>query len=381
MTSRERVMTALSLREPDRVPIDFAQAGGDGITIKAYQNLIEHLGLPDRPIRVQSRAAQSALVDEDVLERFRVDTRSLDIGQPDNWQDRPVGDDGYIDEWGLVRRRPSGGFYYDIVASPMAEMDTKTAIARFPWPDPLDPGRFRGLKEAARDLHENTNYAVVLQMNCTYFLRCGELRGWENFYMDLAGEPEFAVALMSRYLDYKLAVAERVLEEVGENADIVFCLSDDIGMADRTIVSPQMFRELIKPLQKRLFDFFKDRTKAKRFYHCDGAVYPIIEDFIEVGAEALNPVQVSATGMGDTEKLKREFGDRLAWWGAIDTYQVLPYGTVEDVRGEVQRRIQDLGPGGGYVLCAVHNVQPEVPPQNVVAMYDAAFEMGKYPLK
>jgi uroporphyrinogen decarboxylase len=217
-------------------------------------------------------------------------------------------------------------------------------------------------------------------MNCTYFLRCGELRGWENFYMDLAGEPEFAVKLMSRYLDYKLAVAERALEEVDDNFDIVFCLSDDIGMADRTLVSPQMYRELVKPLQKRLFDFFKERTEAKRFYHCDGAVYPIIEDFIEVGTEALNPIQVSAAGMGDTKKMKREFGDRLAFWGAIDTYQVLPYGTVDDVRAEVRRRIMDLGPGGGYVLCSVHNIQPEVPPENVVAMYDAACEMGRYPL-
>ena len=271
--------------------------------------------------------------------------------------------------------------HYDIVASPLAEMDPKTAIEEHDWPDPDDPGRYRGLKERARDLHENTDYAVVLQVNCCFFLRCAELRGWENFYTDLAGDPEFASALMNHYLDIRLRIAERALEEVGDKVDIVFATSDDLGMIDRTIVSPEMYRELVKPIQKRTFDFFKGRTKAKRFYHCDGSIYSIIEDFIEIGIEALNPIQVSAAGMGDTKRLKREFGSRLAFWGAIDTHHVMPYGTVEEVRQEVYRRIHELGPGGGYILCAVHNIQPEVPPENVVAMYDAAYEMGRYPLK
>jgi uroporphyrinogen decarboxylase len=380
MTPRERVMTALDHREPDRVPIDLSQAAGDGITITAYRNLIEYLGLPERPIRVHNKLAQSAVVDEDVLQRFRVDTRALRLGEPDNWRDVPVGEDGYRDEFGLVRKRPKGGFYYDIVASPMADMDTKTAIEQYDWPDPDDPGRFRDLKERAKELYRNTDYAVVLEVNCAYFLRSAELRGWENFYMDMAGEPEFAVALMNRYLDYRLRVAERALEEVGENVDIVMALTDDLGMYDRTIISPEMYRQLVKPLQKRLFDFFKARTKATRFYHCDGAVYPILEDFIEVGTEILNPVQVSAAGMGDTAKLKREFGDRLSFWGGIDTHQVLPFGSVEDVKREVRQRIGDLGPQGGYVVCPVHNIQPEVPPQNIVAMYDAAYEYGRYPL-
>jgi uroporphyrinogen decarboxylase len=259
--------------------------------------------------------------------------------------------------------------------------DTKDAIDRHPWPDPEDPGRYRGLRERARELHEETDYAVVLNVNSAFFLRCAELRGWENFYMDMAGNPEFAYALMERYLEVRLRMAERALEEVGEHIDIVFTSSDDLGMTDRTIVSPEMYRQLIKPLQKKTFDFFKDRTPAKRFYHCDGALYPIIEDFIEIGVEVLNPIQVSAVGMGDTKKLKQEFGDRLAFWGAIDTNQVLPLGTTEDVREEVRQRITDLAPGGGYVLCSVHNIQPEVPPENVVAMFDSAYELGGYPLE
>lgn len=381
MKSRERVMAALSHQEPDRVPIDLAQAGGDGITVAAYRNLIKHLGLPDRRIQIQSKLAQAASVDEDVLRRFGVDFRRVDLGAPDNWQDKPVGEDSYRDEWGVVRTRPKGGFYYDITGSPFAQDDTMSAIERYGWPDPDDPGRYRGLRERARKLHGETDFAVVLQVNCAFFLRCAELRGWENFYMDLASNPEFASALMDRYLDIRLRIAERALEEVGDDVDIVFVSSDDLGMMDRTIVSPEMYRELIKPRQKRTFDFFKTHTPAKRFYHCDGAIYPLIGDFVEIGAEVLNPIQVSATGMGDTKKLKAEFGDQLAFWGAIDTHHVLPSGTPEDVREEVRQRIMDLGPVGGYVVCSVHNIQPEVPPENVVAMYEAAYELGRYPLK
>jgi uroporphyrinogen decarboxylase len=380
MTPRERVMTALNLEEPDRVPIDFGQAAGDAITVTAYENLIEHLGYPRRPIRILSKLAQTAIVDEDVLKRFRVDFRRIDLGAPDHWKDEPVGEDSYRDEWGVVRTRPKGGFYYDLTGSPLAGDDALAAIDRHKWPDPEDPGRYRGLKEKAKALHEDTDYAVVLQVNCAFFLRCAELRGWENFYLDLAANPEFAVALMQRYLDIRLRMAERALEEVGENVDIVMMSSDDLGMIDRTLVSLEMYRRLIKPLQKKTFAFFKAKIPAKRFYHCDGAIYPLIEDFIEIGVEALNPIQVSAAGMGDTRRLKSEFGDRLAFWGAIDTRDVLPFGSPQDVREEVKRRFNDLGPGGGYVVCSVHNIQPEVPPENVVSMFDAAYEIGRYPV-
>jgi uroporphyrinogen decarboxylase len=193
-------------------------------------------------------------------------------------------------------------------------------------------------------------------------------------------EPEFAEALMDRYLDIRLRMAERALQEAGDDIDIVMVTSDDLGMTDRTLISPALYRTLVKPRQRRTFDFFKSRTAAKRYYHTDGAVYPLLPDFVEIGAEVLNPVEVRAAGMGDTAKLKREFGDRLTFWGAIDTHRVLRAGTPAEVREEVRRRIQDLGPGGGYVLGPVHNIQPDVPPENILAMYEAAYELGRYPL-
>ncbi|MHB1130846.1 MAG: uroporphyrinogen decarboxylase family protein [Chloroflexota bacterium] len=385
MTHRERVRAALSHQEPDRVPVDLSGAGGDAITVIAYRNLLDHLGLGGRPIEIDHRLSQTAIVDEDVLRRFDIDFRRLELQGPDEHGGVELPDDSYSDEWGVVRRRPPGGYYYDLLphnqGSPLREVDTIAGLDNYRWPNPLDPGRFRGLRERARELRENTDYSVVLVLNCSFFLRCAELRGWENFFMDLAGDPAFAEVLMDRYLDIKLKMADKALQEAGEFADVVVCTTDDFGSTDRLIVSPTLWRRMIKPRFKKTFDFFKERTDAFRFFHCDGAIYPLMADFVECGVQALNPVQVSAAGMGDTKKLKAEFGEALTFWGAIDTHHVLPQGTPEDVRQEVRQRIQDLGPGGGYVVCSVHNLQPEVPPANIVAMFDAVQEFGKYPLR
>ncbi len=382
MTHRERVRAALSHQEPDRVPIDLSGAAGDAITAIAYRNLLDYLGYRHRPIEIGHHMSQTALVDEDILRRFDVDFRRVELGGADAG-DVTLPDDAYRDEWGVVRQRPPGGYYYDLIpgGSPLGEIDTIAGLDNYRWPDPLDPGRFRGLREMAKELHENTDFSVVLVLNCSFFLRCAELRGWENFFMDVAGDAPFAEALMDRYLAIKLAIAGKALEEAGEFADVVVCTTDDFGSTDRLLVSPTLWRRLIKPRFQQTFDFFKARTDAFRFFHCDGAIYPLMADFVECGVQAINPVQVSAAGMGDTKKLKAEFGDALTFWGAIDTHHVLPAGKPEDVRREVKQRIADLGPGGGYVVCTVHNIQPEVPPENVVAIYDAVNEFGWYPLK
>ncbi len=380
MKPRERVMATLNHQEPDRIPLDLAQATGDGITITAYRNLVKYLGFGERTIQVKDKRGQTARPDEDVLRRLRIDFRSVGLGAPDGWKDIQIDERTYQDEWGVVRTMPPGAYYYDLIRAPFANDATLDAIDRHRWPDPSDPGRYRGLRERARILHEETDYAVVIDLNCSFFLRCCELRGWENFFFDMAANAEFAEALMDKFLDIRLAIAERALEEVGDYIDIVMVTSDDVGMIDRPLVSPARYRSQIKPRQKKTFDFFRAHTNAKLFYHTDGAIYPLIPDFIELGVDALNPIQVNAAGMGDTRKMKADFGDKLTFWGGIDTSHVLPNGTVEDVREEVRNRISDLGQGGGYVLCSVHNVQPEVPPQNVVAMFDAGYELGRYPL-
>lgn len=381
MTPRARALASLNHQEPDRVPIALGQATGDGITAPAYRALLDHLGLGGRPVQVKDTRAQTARVDEDVLRRFRVDFRGIGLSAPDGWQDRWLDDRTVQDEWGVVRTRPPDSHYFDLCRSPFADDPTRSAIERYPWPDPTNPGRYRGLREKARRLRRETEYAVVLDVNCAFFLRCCELRGWENFYTDLVADAEFAEALMDRYLEIRLAMAERALAEVEDNVDIVMVTSDDLGMTEGTLISPALYRSLIKPRQKRTFDLIRARTDAHLYYHTDGAIYPLLPDLVEIGVQILNPVEVRAAGMGDTARLKREFGDALTFWGAIDTHHVLPRGTPADVGEEVRRRIGDLGPGGGYVVSPVHNIQPDVPPENVAAMYDAAHELGRYPLR
>ena len=380
MTSRERVRASLDHQEPDRVPIALGQATGDGITLVAYRNLLAHLGMDPGTAQLKDTRAQTARVDEAVLRRFRVDSRGIGLGAPDGWTDRWLDDRTVQDEWGVVRTRPADSLYFDLCRSPFAEDPTRSAIESYAWPDPLNPGRYRGLREKARQLHHETDYAVVLDVNCAFFLRCCELRGWENFYTDLVADAPFAEALMDRYLEIRLAMAVRALEEVGDNVDVVMVTSDDLGMTEGPLISPALYRTLIKPRQQRTFDAIRARTDAFLYYHTDGAVYSLLPDLVEIGVQVLNPVEVRAVGMEDTAKLKREFGDALTFWGAIDTHHVLPQGSVADVRDEVRRRIRDLGPGGGYVVGPVHNIQPDVPPANVVAMYDAAYETGRYPL-
>ncbi|HEX9017005.1 MAG TPA: uroporphyrinogen decarboxylase family protein [Chloroflexota bacterium] len=380
MTPRERVVAALNHQEPDRVPLDLGGAIGDGITTIAYGHLRKYLGLPEVKIQIQHKFAQEARVDEDVLTRLRIDFRRVDYGEPDHWKDRAIDERTYADEYGVVRTMPPGGYYYDLTVPPFAEDATLSAIKSYPWPDPEDPGRFRGMRERARNLHENTNYAVAGMLNCSFFNRCFELRGWENFFMDLVANVEFAEALMDTYLDTRLRMAEIALEQIGEYLDVVVVSSDDLGMIDRTIVSPRVYRSLVKPRMKRTFDFFRERTNAKLYLHCDGAIYPFLPDIVEVGVDCLNPIQVSAAGMNDTAKMKAEFGDKLTFVGGIDTQYVLPSGSPAEVREEVRRRIQDMAPGGGYVVCSVHNIQPEVPPENVVAMFDSGYELGRYPI-
>jgi uroporphyrinogen decarboxylase len=257
---------------------------------------------------------------------------------------------------------------------------TLADLERYPWPDPRDPGRTRGLREEARRLYEETGYAICLDtVGMGTFESCWMLRGLQNFFCDLAADPEFAFALLGKVADFKIALYEELLSAAGEYLDVVF-VSDDLGTQRAPMVSLKTYRELIKPHQARVWRSVKSGTGAKLFMHSCGSVRALIPDFIEMGLDVLNPVQPLAAGM-DTAELKREFGDRLCFWGAVDEQGVLSTGSPDEVRAEVRRRIRDLAPGGGYVLGPSHNIQGDVSPQNIVAMYQAAQEFGGYPIQ
>ena len=181
---------------------------------------------------------------------------------------------------------------------------------------------------------------------------------------------------MEYSLTVSAGIAEFVLDEVGDYVDVV-SFPEDLGFQDRPFMRPELYRAKVKPYHRRLVEAIKSKTRAKVLIHSDGAVYRLIGDLIDIGVDALNPVQVSARDM-DSARLKAEFGANMSFWGGIDTHHVLPAGTPEDVREEVKTRIGDLARGGGYVVGPVHNIQAEVPAENIVAMYDSALEYGYY---
>ncbi|HBY96105.1 MAG TPA: uroporphyrinogen-III decarboxylase [Chloroflexi bacterium] len=374
MTPRERVLAAIEHRQPDRVPIDIGGCSVSTIIGGAYERLKANLGI-ESETRYMKRKSRSAILDERVAERLHADTRPLLIGNPDGWEDIYFADSSFQDEFQVIWRKPEGG-HYAPVGNPLKRA-TLADLDSFAWPDPLNPGRIRGLREQARRLHEETDYAVVLTLPLGYVHLSQYLRGFEEFLVDIVLNLEFLEALMDRTLDFWLQLTGAALDEVEPYVDVVM-FGDDVAFQDRPMVDLKRYRRLFKPRHKQMIDCVKSRSRAKVLYHTDGALTTLIEDFIEIGVDALNPVQVSCVGMGDTAGLKERFGDRICFWGAIDTSRVLPLGSPEDVRTEVRQRVQDLAPGGGFVLASVHNIQEDVCAENILAMVDAAIEFGRY---
>jgi uroporphyrinogen decarboxylase len=353
------------------VPLELGGTRNSSISVLAYERLKAHLGIAG-PTRLLSKQGQVADVNDAVRARFGIDTRPLHIRPPERWQDAPLPDDAFGDEWGVVWRRPPGMNSFFLLRSPFEADATPEAVRCHRWPDPADPGRVRGLAEEARRLSAETSEAVVFDSTASFLGEAEWLRGFAGFYTDLITNPPFVHALLDKVLEIKLAMLAPALDAVGGHVDVVLA-GDDLGTQHAPMISPAMYREFVRPRQAVLFDFLRRRGGgAKLLYHCDGAIGPFIPDLIALGIDALNPVQVSAAGMGDTARLKREYGKDLCFWGGVDTAHVLPFGTAQEVRDEVRRRIEDLAPGGGYVLGAVHNIQPEVPPENICALFDAA---------
>jgi uroporphyrinogen decarboxylase len=377
LTGRERVLCALNHEEPDRVPVFFGTSGATTMLAPGYEKLKVYLGIT-RPTTVFWRGLQYVLMDEEALAWSGSDGRPLIAGPAPGMLARDISADAYVDGWGCLWERRPGAVYYEVVDSPIRTA-TIDDLDRFPWPDLAHPSRFAGLRAKAKAIQE-AGYAVVALSGVSPFEQAYMCRGIEQWMVDLAGDPDFAVALMRKITDLMQASVIQLLEEAGDYIDVLIT-GDDLGGQTSTLISPTMYRHLIKPFHIELMAAIKQRTKAKIFYHSDGNIYSLLGDLIEIGVDLLNPVQVSAGDMGDTARLKREFGDRLSFCGAIDTGHVLPFGTPEDVRAEVRRRIQDLAPGGGYILASVHCIQPDVPLENVIAMLDEAKVAGKYPIQ
>lgn len=374
MTSRERVLAALEHRQPDRVPRDLGGTTATGINIVAYRNLVDYLQL-DEPVRLLSERVRLAEISEPILARSKSDTRcimpggSFGVGKPN-------GDGTFVDGYGIVRSLPDERGHWYVVRTPLSGEITRHDIAAAAkmWPDPADPVYTDGVAERARAQHEETESAVILNLPLGVIHIAQWLRGFEHWLMDLVLDPDFSIYLLDTLLERWLEVTRRLLDAVGDNVDVLF-FAEDVAFHNGPMVSPKTYQKIIRPYQERVFGALHDRSEAKIVYHNCGSVTWQIPDLVEWGVDALNPVQVNSHDMGDTASLKARFGDKITFWGAIDTSRVLPMGTRDEVREEVHRRIADLGPGGGYVLGTVHNIQAEVPPENICAIWEAADEV------
>ena len=378
LSHRERVVTALKHEEPDRIPLDLGGTLNSSIHIQPYQKLKAHFGV-EAEDTLTNVWLQTVNVHEPILEALDIDVRYVSYGASDSNPEVLVGEDSLRDEWGVLRRRPPGVLYYDLAECPLAGQITINDIVNFPWPNLLDPGYTRGIRDRVLAYRQSTDYAIALRLPAPFVHVTQFLRGFEDWFADLKADQRLAGALFDAVVERTSAQAAEILKAAGDLADVVV-FPDDLGFQSSPIVSPELYRRLLKPRHKKYLDTVKQHTDAFVLMHCCGSIYKLLDDLIELGVDAIHPVQVSAKHM-DSETLARDFGDRLSFWGGVDTQSVLPNGTPDEVKAETKRRIADLAPGGGYVLAAVHNIQPDVPVENILAMYEAGREYGSYPIR
>jgi uroporphyrinogen decarboxylase len=382
MTSRQRVLKALNQEEADRVPIDL---GGfqTGIHRKAYQDLIDYLGYDETP-QILDPVQQIVAPSERVLELFHVDVRYVTAHGPDSFQggielnER----DGRLwhdleDEFGVVWSMPDDQMLYmDISHHPLADA-TIEDVADYPFPDGGDPSRFTGVREKALEIKNHTPYALSSGICGVTYEICWYMRGLERWFIDTKRNPSMCEAIIDRTSQFWVDWMVGFLGEVGDLLDVIM-IGDDLAGQHGPLFSPAFYRRVIRPRQQRVIDTIKAHTQAKIWYHTCGNCVEYIPDLIEMGVDALNPVQISAQGM-EPKMLKETFGSEITFWGgAIDTQHVLPFATPEQVREETRQNIEIFKPGGGFVFNNVHNIQAGVPPQNIEALFETAYEYGFY---
>jgi len=382
MTSRQRVLKALNNQIPDRVPIDL---GGfqTGIHKRAYAELLDFLNIEDE-ITILDPVQQLAKPCEEVLERFRVDIRYICAHGPDDFkggivQNKRDGKRWHVlkDEFGVVWSMPNEQqLYMDISHHPLANVTIKD-LDDFPFPNGGDPTRFTGVREQALQMRKETPFAISTGIGGVVYETCWYMRGLERWYTDIVENPAFCEALLDKMLKFWIDYYNGFMAEVGDIIDVVM-MGDDLAGQNGPLFSPDFYRKIVKPRQKRLVQHIKSLTKAKIWYHTCGSCVEYIPDLIDNGIDILNPVQIGLVNM-EPKKLKEKFGKKLVFWGgAIDAQHILPFAKPDEIREHVRRNIEIFKPGGGYVFNNVHNIQIGVPPENIVALFDAAYDFGFY---
>ncbi|HLB47742.1 MAG TPA: uroporphyrinogen decarboxylase family protein [Anaerolineales bacterium] len=383
ITPRERAKMAMRHAEPDRVPVDFLA------TMEIWDRLIEHLK-PDTTGIGPAEFFDPAR--EAILRQFDVDCRVLSYDMfctPPEWlihegaavdwwvsmnrstpnrmwrQVNP--DDTFHDIWSThsYRMETAVGAYEGFKTWPLSKAESIEDLKQHPWPEP-DWWDFSPLPEIMRQLDTHGEYHIRFRIGSLFEIGW-QLRGLEEFMMDLASNPSIPMYIMDRLTEIHLENTRRVLELAGDRLDMVY-FYDDVGTQNSLMISKKMWKEFVRPHHVKIIEL-AHRYGKPVMYHTDGAIYPLIPDFIEMGVDVLNPIQPDAKGM-EMQKLKDEFGDKLVFHGGVDIMRTLPRGTREQVVAEVKERVRVLGKNGGYILCSSHHIQPDTPIENVIAMYD-----------
>jgi len=412
MNSRERILASINHIEPTKVPVDMGSTPSSGISAIAYSNLLNHLGKEHLPVQVYDVVQQLAQPHNEIIDLFGVDV--LDIGRtfnekPEHWLPTTLanGNPAFYPAWfnpqkddsgnwiakhssGLpIAKMPGGATFFDQIHFPweggypsdFGSLDDAmskvlwSAFVHSPWDNTEMPGFWDELRKRTIHLKETSDKALMITVGCNLFEWGTFIRRMDNFMMDLYLKPDNVERLLDALMERHLETLGKVCETLGDVADIIR-FGDDLGAMNGPFMDPELYRQFFKPRHKQLCDFAKQNSKMHTFLHSCGSIYQLIPDLIEAGFDILNPMQTQCTDM-QPEKLKNEFGKEVTFWGGgIETVGTLNSGTTEQVRTEVLNRLEILTKGGGYVFNTVHNIMPDVPPENIVAMYEAVNEFN-----
>ncbi len=407
MTSRERVLAAIAHKSPDRVPLDLGSTPSSGISAIAYNNLKKHLGLSNGHTRVFDVVQQVVQPEQEIIDRFGVDV--IDIGRVFNetdahWYDVTLSDGStaqypiwfrpeqqqngdwlaYHKDGTKIARMPVGATFFDQTYFPYEEdypdnyddLDEQmgkvlwSALVHSPWDHAGEENFYQTLRERVIQLRNSTDKALMITCGCNLFEWGTFLRRMDNFLMDIYCDEENVEALVEQLMPRHLATLEKVCAAVGDVVDILR-FGDDLGMTTGLFMAPEKYQKLFKPHHTKLNEYVHTHSNMKTLLHSCGSLYPIIPDLIEAGYDILNPVQTSARQM-DPATLKREFGKDITFWGGgCDTKSVLNRGTPDKVYDHCRRMIEIFNQDGGFVFNQEHNILPDVPPENILAMYRA----------
>ncbi|HEX9115386.1 MAG TPA: uroporphyrinogen decarboxylase family protein [Anaerolineae bacterium] len=372
MTPRERILAALAHKPTDVVPFDIGGVKVTSLNRHAYAALTDHLGFGGQA-QVAHWRSQRTHMTEELSRFFDGDVRRVHVPYADPLPEavtRPV----QYDEWGSEWTQSTDTGLYFVSRSPLAGDVTAADVRQHAWPEPSCLADVPAIAAAAARLRRETDCAICLDLPDGVTHLSQFLRGFDDWLVDVAANQALLALIMDHVTDIYTAMLGPLLDAVGDNVDIVLHC-DDIAAQGGPLISPRAYRSLIKPRQRRIFDTIRAHSRARLLYHSCGSMFWALPDVIDLGVDALNPIQVSSSGM-DTARLKAEFGRDIAFWGAVDTGYALPFGTPAEVRAEVQRRVTDLAGDGGYVIGSVHIIQQEVPPVNILAMAEAAHVYG-----